>query len=636
MKRIFLSALLIAGAMSSCSKNEIVDKAPTANDNLDIIGVEIAAAATRGTETTADLIRTSGIYESSTNENPLTLAFYATHWDATYSNSDEDTTAAVNVATGSISFYYDGSAWYQTAYSSTEGSVSGSALSESGATSDDLFPVDDELLWGNMSIGEEGANGETPTAYFFALHDGTKSHDLAAPVLDGESYRVTCSADSGNPAFTQEAGFTGGTITTQTLKDQVDLVYYAGEISAFPTGGNIRGTFYHALSRLEMYSSQGDYTPYVKSITLVNVLKGGTPTLIYGTDDAEESVEWALGTLVSGDASASYLNELTNYQYYNNVDAKTNNTSTAEDFGLQTGGTGMADGKILAKAISNEYYSTVDNNIMMVPQTLAAPDATSVYANAILLPSSSTDFSSYDYTDITSTYVAMIYRMTTVVGSGTNAEDASVVGYKYAIDCPEFLDMYNDYKNDNNTSYDLGVYNLYNDDTAIITNKYGTRFDGTSLNSSNTYFTTTATASISSISSTNPYLSDTATEKSLFETIMSIDSNLSALNKQYLSELVTEDMGLTPVSHLYMLVGFPIGVNGATLSDGKHYNFNLQIGTTGGILLHPYYVDAYGRSTKIPINDVEVGDYVLATAESPIGITITVQDWDDSANKVDL
>ncbi len=572
MKKIFLCALLFAGTMSSCVKNDVLDQAPAENDDLNIVGLDVAITATRGVETTADVIRNSAdTYANSSNYTALILSFYATHFDSAYSATDT-AAATANAETGTISFTYssEDSAWSQ----------SGNANTESASIN--------ELTWGHMSIGDTDADGNTPTAYFFSLHNGSETVTLGTPATSDEMATLTSTATAD---FTQNSWYkssTSGGYDTNTIaaSDQVDLVYYAGEVSAFPSGGNIRGIFHHALSRIEMYSSQGEYTPYVKSVSLVNVLKSGRPTITYTTATNSPSVTWANGTDKVG------------YICYNGIDASTGKQTTGED---------MADGALLTSI--SDYASATSNNIMVIPQTLT-PNLTTNTSDAIfnIGNNSNSTFGNTAYMSITAPYVAMIYRM-------LDSDGASVVGYKYACDCPEFSEAYN--SSDNTTSTNiLKVYNLETDaeynNLATLNTTDGITVSGGSAITGSSY-----------------------TEQELYNLMLDADSNTATADLSLLANEVTYNMGITPVSHLYMLVGFPVTTS-TTLASGKDYDFKLGIGTTGGVLLHPYYVDAFGRSTRIEIDGIEVGEYVLATAETAIGLTITVNSWDDSVSSVDM
>ncbi len=191
MKRIFIAAVLIAGALSSCSKNEVTTIYEV-SDDVNTIGLDVAASVTRANDTSATSLEDNAA---------LTLYFY----DST------GTTAQ----SGSIGFTYADGEWSQ-------GSVSGINSDVTGAAWDDIvLPAN----FYSMHMGNDTTGDNTATEGAVAMTVNT---------TDG----ATATA-----AFAQ---------TSADVSEHVDLVYFGNTLSAIPSAGKIRGTFSHALSRGEL------------------------------------------------------------------------------------------------------------------------------------------------------------------------------------------------------------------------------------------------------------------------------------------------------------------------------------------------------------------------------------------------
>ncbi len=93
MKRFFIAATLMAGMLSSCSENVVTEVLPQ-SDNANLIGLDLAAALTRGTETV------TGTLESAGTTNDIDVHYV------------DNTTSPVK---GTLYFKYSSSAWAQTA-----------------------------------------------------------------------------------------------------------------------------------------------------------------------------------------------------------------------------------------------------------------------------------------------------------------------------------------------------------------------------------------------------------------------------------------------------------------------------------------------------------------------------------------
>lgn len=130
MKKILFSALLIAGAMSSCSKNEVTEVLP-ASDNSNGIGFNLVTSVSRAKDTNATEIRAAGA---------VTLYYYNTG----------DVDDIIEAAAGSIDYTYD----------STEGVWS---QSSSEVKWSDLFGSDlvGDATFFSLNKGEDSAS-DTP------------------------------------------------------------------------------------------------------------------------------------------------------------------------------------------------------------------------------------------------------------------------------------------------------------------------------------------------------------------------------------------------------------------------------------------------------------------------------------------
>ncbi len=369
MKRLFLPALLLAGAMSSCSKDEVTSVAAKSDaQTVNTVGFDFATAVTRGAETTADGIRTG---------SDVTLYFASNATASDVSGSEVYTSGWIN---------YDYSeAWSQAKYNVGSSDVT--------VTTDD-----NELYWSNLGFSDE--DGATnPTVYFYSMNDGANNH-----VLD--TYTTTSAT---GVLFTPLAGFVGSTTPTNKVSEQVDLVHYAGTISSIPGAGEVRATFDHSLSRFEMYSNQGEYNPYIKSVTFCNLYGSATPTLT----TSNGAVTWNF------DAGAS---QNTNYLYFTRIDGSGATESNGELM-YDSYIIGDYDGAILQTS----------DNMMIIPQTLAS--GSEAFA-AIQGNKGTSDLSDQGAAAVTATltgipYIAVIYRM-------TDAGATSVVGYLNASDCDEY------------------------------------------------------------------------------------------------------------------------------------------------------------------------------------------------------
>ncbi len=345
MRKSLFSATMVAVALSSCSKNEIIE-ALEPSDNINSIGMSLATGMPRGVETTTATVETS---------NVLNL-----HYCGTSSKDDSAVSGNLMMA------YEEGNdAWEQTG--------------------------SDILKWSSLKL----------PASFYSMHTGSASLNPETSTMVEASYNYE---------------------PNMTIAEQEDLVYYAGSIASMPAGGYIRGNFYHALSRVEIYSNQGSYNPYVMSVDLMNVKKGGSATLV-----ASNGVcSWAPSEDKIG---YSYLNQtILDEDVRHPVRTSNNKLITSSD---------------------DAFSPAAENNMIIMPQTLTngldeitsldgdgdpVVDQSGITAEIVK--------STAAYARIEGSYVKVLYRML----DADNSE--STVGYFRADECKEYVSMKDAYKAD--------------------------------------------------------------------------------------------------------------------------------------------------------------------------------------------
>ncbi|MFI3333541.1 MAG: hypothetical protein SNI32_07720 [Rikenellaceae bacterium] len=471
MKRFYLFALLLAGAMSSCSKNEVTEVLP-ASDNINAIGMSVVSNATRGVETT---------------------------------------TTTMEAATKILLDY-----WHNPDSGATSGSITD--LAQDG---------DDASVW--MSQSRTWDEIKFPVT-FYSLHNGG---------VDADDAYAAFSVTNSGAAYSEYT--VAGTVSNSgaafdsyiDISQNQDLIALSTTLTGIPHAGIITGAFQHAQSRIEIYSDQGDYIPYIKSTIFMNLKNKGSLSI------SNESVcTWG-----SYDAPMPYL-------YFNNVDI--NLQLGSEDEAKSTALLTKDRNRISDVAVDGSYTIPSDpkNNMIIIPQTVKSNDFMTCLEDYAIDPvvgeskvgggtyEAADVFTTAAYTNITTPYIQVLYRMRNINDAG------SAVGYLHASDCYAYREM-------------------------------------------------------------------------------------KAAGDEILPS------GLGDDSHLYALVGFPF-VSEQIFAPGFDYDIYIGLGVTGGKLLYGYYFASNGQPTNIKIANINPGDDVLATKDSPIGIDVDSDAWSAAASTVNL